>query len=179
MRSRRPLRHEFTAAADIRLTRSGGSTEVARTAPQKKIAFIPTAMSAGKILEGTERWRKAVIFILVLRLDGPRLWSAIGLNKVDAVYFSHMHRPERVVSSKIAMIRSPDLSRNDGRYSRIAEFWAREPWVSRRGAAPARHQQRAKSRRNWPGVMPVPMRKARVKLAWEEKFSAMAISRRG
>jgi hypothetical protein len=51
-----------------------------------------------------------------------RLWSAIGLNKVDAVYFSHMHRPERVVSGKIAMIRSPDLSRNDGRYSRIAEF---------------------------------------------------------
>jgi hypothetical protein len=63
-----------------------------------------------------------VIFILVLRLDGPRLWSAIGLSKVDAVYFSYMHRPERVVSGKIAMIRSPDLSRNDGRYSRIAEF---------------------------------------------------------
>ena len=77
-----------------------------------------------------------------------------------------------------AMIRSPDLSRNDGRYSMIAEFWAREPWDSRRGAAPARPQQRTKSRRNWPGVMPVPRRKARVKLAWEEKFSAMAISRR-
>jgi hypothetical protein len=28
---------------------------------------------------------------LVLQLDRPRLWSAIGLNKADAVYFSDMH----------------------------------------------------------------------------------------
>jgi hypothetical protein len=37
-----------------------------------------------------------------------------------------LHGFERVVRGKIAMIRSPDLSRNDGRYSMIAEFWARE-----------------------------------------------------
>jgi hypothetical protein len=44
-------------------------------------------MSAGKTLQRAERERKAVIFILVLQLDRLRLWSAIGLNKVDAVYF--------------------------------------------------------------------------------------------
>jgi hypothetical protein len=36
------------------------------------------------------------------------------------------HGFERVVNGKIAMIRSPDLSRNDGRYSKIAVFLARE-----------------------------------------------------
>jgi len=80
------------------------------------------------------------------------------------------------VSANLPTSQAADLSRNDGRYSRFAEFWAREPWVSRRRAVPARHQERTKSRRNWPGVMPVPRRKARVKLAWEEKLSATVIS---
>ena len=92
-----------------------------------------------------------MIFILFLRLDGPRLWSAIGLNKVDAVYFSHMHRPERVVSCKIAMIRSPDLSGNDGRYSRIAEFFGRaNPGFQ----AEERHLRAIKSGRSRAGIGP-------------------------
>lgn len=73
-----------------------------------------------------------------------------------------LHGFERVMSGKITMIRSQDLSWDDGRYSLIAEFWAGEVAL---GFTPTSGVRTTSSGRSRAGIGPESCRCLRERLA--------------